>query len=69
MSGRYDLFVAALAESNHIIVQMFLYTLLGVVAYPVIEWTPAWMRRPLRYAYLAAMLIAFVFVPVYSGSL
>lgn len=68
MSDRYDLFVAALAESNRIIVQMFLYALFAVVAYPIIQWTPAWMRRPLEYAYLAALLFAFLLVTVFSSS-
>ena len=69
MSERYELFVNALSESNLVIARMALYALSAVVAYPALEWVPVFIRRPLQYAYLAALLFAFVFVTVFSAGL
>ncbi len=51
------------------LVQMFLFALVAVIAYPVLDWTPAFIRRPAKYIYLALMLAAFIFTTVYSWSL
>jgi hypothetical protein len=67
MTDRYDLLLASIAASNKFMVQMFIFALLAVIAYPVLNWTPVWMRRPAKYIYLALMLAAFILTTVLSG--
>jgi hypothetical protein len=66
MTNRYDLLIAALNSTDASIVKMFWYALVAVIAYAVLAWTPAWLRRPAQSIYLAMGLIAFVFITVYS---
>jgi len=61
--------MAAIADSNHFMLQMFLFTFSAVIAYPVLDWTPLIIRRPLKYLYLAFLLAAFLLVTVYSWEL
>lgn len=67
MTPRYELLINAIDASNLFIVRMFLFALLAVAAYPVLNWTPAWMRRPAQGFYLACLLAMFIFVTVYSA--
>jgi hypothetical protein len=66
MTDRFDLLTNAINETNIFLVKMFFFALFSVTAYPVLEWTPAWMRRPAKYSYLTVMLVAFIFATVYS---
>ena len=68
MTPRYQLLINAIHDTDIFIVRMFLFAMLAVLAYPVLQWTPAWMRRPATYFYLASLLIMFLFVTVYSVS-
>lgn len=65
MTNRYELLIDAITNSNLFITRMFLFALLAVLAYPILRWTPAWMRRPAQYLYLATLLAMFFFVTVY----
>jgi hypothetical protein len=65
--SRYELLIAGIHDTNIFIVRIFLFTLLAVIAYPVLGWTPAWMRKPAQVIYLALMLILFVSV-LFLGS-
>lgn len=68
MSERYYLYLAALEQSDRVIAQLFLYALAVVAAYPALDWVPGFIRRPMKYSYLAALL-AIYFVTVFlSGS-
>jgi hypothetical protein len=67
MTNRYDLLINAIAETDIFIVRMFLFALAVVLAYPILNWTPAWMRRPAKVLYLATLLAMFIFVTVYSA--
>ena len=67
MTERYDLLISSIAATNLFMVQMFLFALVAVIAYPVLDWTPTWIRRPAKYLYLAFMLAAFL-ATVYFGS-
>jgi hypothetical protein len=66
MTDRYDLLINSIHATDLFITQMFLFSLIALLAYQVLEWTPPWMRRPARWLYLTAMLAAFIFVTVYS---
>jgi hypothetical protein len=66
VTDRYLLLINSIQATNLFIVQMFLFAIFAVIAYPVLAWTPAWMRRPAQALYLASMLAAFIFVTVYS---
>lgn len=67
--SRYELFINAMSQTNNFMVQMFLFALLAVIAYPVLDWTPALIRRPAKYIYLAFLLVAFIFTTVYLRDL
>lgn len=67
MTERYDLLLKAIQDTNLFIVRMFLYALTAVIAYPVLEWTPVFIRRPMRWFYLGSLLAVFVFVTVFFG--
>lgn len=67
MTDRFTLLNNAIAASNHFMVIMFLFALTAVIAYMVLDWTPAWMRRPAKYLYLVFLLAAFL-TTVYFGS-
>jgi hypothetical protein len=67
MTNRYDLLINSIATANTSIVQMFLFALIAVIAYPVLEWTPAWMRRPAKALYLVALLCMFLTTVFYSA--
>ncbi len=67
MTPRYEMLINAIAASDLFIVRMFLFALVMVIAYPVLDWTPAWMRRPAQGIYLASLLAMFIFVTVFSA--
>ncbi len=67
MTPRYELLIDAINNSNDFITRMFLFALAAVIAWPVLEWTPNWMRRPAKYLYLASLLCMFIFVTVFSA--
>jgi hypothetical protein len=67
MTDRFDLFISATQQNNLIIVRMFLFAIAAVIAYPVLGWLPAWMRRPARMFYLALALVIFL-ATVYLSS-
>lgn len=67
MTPRYELLITSIANADLFIVRMFLFAIAVVITYPVLNWTPAWMRRPAKYFYLASLLIMFIFVTVYSA--
>lgn len=66
MTSRYDVLIASIAASNLFIVQMFLIAFAAVIAYPILAWTPAWMRRHAEHIYLASLLGLF-FATVFLG--
>jgi len=67
MTQRYNELLNAINATDEFIVKIFLFALLIVVSYPVLNWCPAWMRRPAQSALLLFILGAFVFTTVYSG--
>jgi drug/metabolite transporter (DMT)-like permease len=67
MTTRYELLINAINNSNDFITRMFLFALAAVLAWPVLEWTPHWMRRPVKYLYLASLLGMFIFATVFSA--
>ncbi len=67
MTPRYEMLINAIAASDLFIVRMFLFALVMVIAYPVLDWTPAWMRRPAQGIYLASLLAMFIFTTVFSA--
>lgn len=67
MTPRYELLIDAINNSNDFISSMFLFALAAVTAWPVLEWTPHWMRRPAKVLYLASLLGMFIFVTVFSA--
>ncbi len=69
MTNRYELLINAINQSDSFLVKMFLFALIAVLAYPVLDWTPAFIRRPMRYGYLVFALAAFIFATVYSWQL
>lgn len=64
---RYELLISGIQDTNAFIVRLFLFTLLAVIAYPVLGWTPEWMRAPAQKIYLALMLVIFATV-LFLGS-
>ena len=66
MTDRYDLLIASIQASDLLITRTFLYALFAVIAYPILDWTPHWLRRPARYLYLGSLLAAFIFITVFS---
>jgi len=60
MTDRYDLLIKSINDTNYFIVRLFLFALLLVIAYPVLDWTPAWMRRPAKFIYLAFLPVMFI---------
>lgn len=60
--SRYELLINGINDANLLIVRLFLFALGAVTAYPVLGWTPAWMRKPAQVIYLVLMLILFVSV-------
>lgn len=66
MTNRYELLITSIASSDRFLVQMFLFALIAVVAYRVLEWTPVFVRRFFQYVYLILGLACFIFVTVYS---
>lgn len=67
MTNRYELLINAIDDTNLFLVRMFLFALAVVIAYPVLNWTPVWMRRFAKHLYLGALLAMFVFVTVLSA--
>ncbi len=65
--SRYELLIKGIQDTDLFIVRLFLFALLAVIAYPVLGWTPAWMRRPAQLTYLATVLVLFVTV-LFLGS-
>lgn len=66
---RYELLINAIHNTNGFIVQMFLFALLAVIAYPALNWLPLWLARPAKHLYLIALLAMYIFVTVYSAGL
>lgn len=64
---RYELLINAIHNTNNFITQMFLFALFAVIAYPALNWLPAWLVRPAKYLYLTALLAMSIFVTVYSA--
>lgn len=67
MTHRYELLINSIHASDTFIVQMFLFALLAIVAYKSLDWTPAMLRRPSQWLYLATALGLFILVTVYSS--
>ncbi|MBI5950193.1 MAG: hypothetical protein HY865_00935 [Chloroflexi bacterium] len=67
MSARFDLFMKAMQASNVFVARLALFAIFAVIAYRILDWTPFWMRRPVKYLYLASLLAAFVFTTVFFG--
>lgn len=65
MTERYDMFIKALRDTNNFIAQMFLFAVLAIAAYRALDWLPDWLRCPARYLYLAFVLAASIFIPVF----
>ena len=59
MTARYDLLLDAILTKNGMILNLFLFALAMVLAWYALDWTPAWMRRPARWCYVASLLIIF----------
>jgi hypothetical protein len=64
---RYELLVDGIHDTNLFIVRIFLFTLFAVAAYPVLGWTPTWMRMHSQRIYLGLMLVLFATV-LFLGS-
>ena len=69
MTSRYELLLMAISDSNRFMTQMFVFSFLAVIAYPVLDWIPLIIRRPMKYLYLAFLLAAFLITTVYSWEL
>lgn len=67
MTNRYQLLLDAIHQSNSVIEYMFLFAITVVIAYVSLEWTPAFMRRPVKRIYLITALVLFFLVTVFSG--
>lgn len=59
---RYELLIQAMHDTNVFVVRLFLFALFAVLAYPVLGWTPEWMRAPAQRIYLVLLLILFAAV-------
>lgn len=66
MTNRYELLLGAIADTDRFLVQMFLFALVAIIAYRTLEWTPLFIRRPVKYLYLLMGLACFIFATVYS---
>ncbi len=60
MTNRYDLLINSIHASDAIITNLFLFALLAVVAYASLGWTPAMLRRPAQWLYMACALVLFL---------
>ena len=69
MTDCYYVLLASIQATDDFILKMFLYSLAAVSAYPVLGWTPAWMRRPAQTIYLAVGLIGFIAMLIAFGFL
>lgn len=67
MTNRYDLLINAIRTTNETILMLALFAVLIITAYHSLVWTPAFMRRPAKYLYLATMLVLSVLTTVYFG--
>ncbi len=67
MTNRYNELINAINATDSFIVKMFLFAFFAVMAAPVLQWVPAWMRKPAETIYAVTLLALFVFVTVYSG--
>jgi hypothetical protein len=68
MTERFYEFLKSTAAADMAMLQMFIFALVAVITFPVLDWTPAWMRRTAQVIYLVAMLIVFLFT-VYFGNM
>jgi hypothetical protein len=59
MTNRYYDLLASIASTDEFIVQMFLFSVAAVLGYQTLGWLPAWLIRPMRYGYLASLLVLF----------
>lgn len=60
--SRYELLIRSIQDTDDYIVKLFLFSILTVLAYPVLGWTPSWIRKPAQLTYLATALILFMAV-------
>jgi hypothetical protein len=67
MTNRYDLLINSINATDKFIVQMFLFAVIALIAYRVLQWVPARARILCGNLYLAVMLALFIFTTVYSG--
>ena len=67
MTNRYNELINAINATDSFIVKMFLFAFFAVIAAPVLQWVPAWMRKPVETIYAVTLLALFIFVTVYSG--
>lgn len=67
MTNRYDLLINAIRTTNTTILMLALFAVGMIVAYYTLDWTPAFMRRPAKYLYLATMLVLSLLTTVYFG--
>ena len=68
MTNRYAELINAIHATDTFIVQIFLFALALIIAYPILDWTPVWMRRPAKYLYLTFPIAALILTTVYSAS-
>ena len=69
MTERFTLLLQDIQTTNLFLTRVFLFALFALIAYPVLNWTPAWMRRPAQVIYLATLLAAYVLTTVYFSGL
>jgi hypothetical protein len=67
MTQRYNELINAIGATDKFILQMFLFAFFVVLAYPVLQWVPARVRKPFTNIYLATVLILFIFTTVFSS--
>lgn len=68
MTARYDLLINAILTTNGMILNLFLFAAGAVLAWHSLNWTPAWMQRPARYVYVAALIGILLSTVILSGS-
>lgn len=68
MTPRFDLYVAALRQTDLFLVQMFLFAAALIVTPFVLRWLPAAWQRPAKTLYYAFVLVAFLATVLLSWS-
>lgn len=69
MTPRYDLFVGSIHQADLFLVQMFLFALAVIAAYPALGWLPAFFRRPMQWFYLSVLLALYLATVYLSATL